>query len=180
MTRTDVKKDFVMPILVLTMICLFMSTILAYTNKITAPIIEETSKRIAEEARLEVLPKADSFEKLDIENLPKTITEVYEAKNGAGYVFMIVTDGYGGKGTMKLICGVDENGMITTTKTMSHEETPGLGSKTTEADFRNQFVGKDANLEGVSAISGASVSSGYYINAIKDVFVAYEIAKEAE
>lgn len=175
---TNVKKDFVMPILVLTMICLVMSSILAYTNKITAPIIEETARRIAEEARLEVLPEADSFEKLSIENLPESITEVYKAKNGAGYVFMIVTNGYGGKNTMKLICGIDENGLITMTKTLSHSETSGLGSKTTEPDFRNQFTGKDAGLEGVAAISGASVSSNYYINAIKDAFAAFEIVKE--
>ena len=64
--------------------------------------------------------------------------------------------------------------------TLSHNETPGLGSKTTEDDFRNQFTGKDETLEGVSAISGATVSSNYYINAVKDAFTAFEIAKEAE
>ena len=180
MTKVNVKKDFVMPILVLTLICLVTSAILSYTNDITAPIIAETERERAEATRLEVLPEADSFELVNIENLPETITEVYRAVNGAGYVFMITADGYGGKDTMNLICGIDSDGLITATQTMSHSETPGLGSKTTEAEFRDQFTGKDANLEEVSAISGATVSSNYYINAIKDVFAALEIIKEAE
>lgn len=180
MTKTDVKKDFVMPILVLTLICLITSAILSYTNDVTAPIIEETERLRAEAARLEALPEADSFELMTLSGLPETITEVYRAQNGAGYVFMITTDGYGGSGTMNLICGIDAKGRITMVNTLSHNETPGLGSKTTEDDFRNQFTGKDGTLEGVSAISGATVSSNYYINAVKDAFTAFEIAKEAE
>lgn len=180
MTKENVRKDFVNPILVLTLICLVMSAILAYTNEITKPITEETARKVAEAARLEVLPEADGFEQVTVENIPESIKEVYRATNGAGYVFMITTGGYGGKDTMKLICGIDSDGCITSTKTLSHKETSGLGSKTTEPDFRAQFVGKNSALENVSVISGASVSSNYYINAIRDAFVALEIVKGAE
>lgn len=177
--KTGVKVDFVIPIVVLTLICLVISGALAITNNATAPVIEETTRRANEAARLEVLPEADSFQLVDVDDLPETVTEVYRAENGAGYVFMITCDGYGGKDTMHLICGMDADGVIVSTKTLSHSETAGLGSKTTEDGFRSQFVGKDSALNGVEAISGASRSSNYYINAIRDCFTAYELAKEA-
>ena len=54
-----------------------------------------------------------------------------------------------------------------------------MGTRTTEPDFRDQFVGKDSSLSGVDTISGATISSKAYIGAINDAFAAYEIAKEA-
>lgn len=179
MKKSNVKADFVAPIAVLTIICIVISGALAFTNQATAPVIEETTRRTNEAARLEVLPEADSFTQVELTELPDAVSEVYRADNGAGYVFMITADGYGGKDTMHLICGMDSEGKITSCKTISHSETAGLGSKTTEDDFRNQFVGKGADLAGVEVISGASRSSNYYINAIKDCFTAFDMAKEA-
>lgn len=175
---TAVKKDFVLPVIVLTAICLVISAALALTNRVTEPIIIEAALLRAEAARVEVLPAADSFELMDLTGLPETVTEVYEATNGVGYVFMITTTGYGGD--LELICGIDADGNITATKTLAHSETAGLGSKVTEEDFKNQFIGKDSSMEGVSAISGATISSSAYINAITDAFTAFEIAKGAE
>ncbi len=172
------KKDFVMPIIVLTAICLVVSAALAFTNMKTAPIIEETERREAEAARIEVLPEADAFSLVELHDLPKSVTEVYEADNGAGYVFMLATKGYGG--VIKIICGMDSNGVITNCKVLSQSETKGLGTKITGDSFREQFVGKNSELTGVEAISGASISSGAYISAIKDAFTAYSIVKEAE
>lgn len=174
MTST-VKKDYVMPIAVLTIICLLISAALAFTNHITAPIIAETEARIAEEARLKVLPAADAFTKLEMQNLPSTVTSVFKANNGAGYVFMLTIKGYGGD--MNLICGIDLTGRITHCDTLSHKETAGLGSKTTEAKFKDQFIGKNYSLNGVLAITGATVSSRAYISAISDAFTAYEMAQ---
>lgn len=172
------KKDFVMPIVVLTAICLVVSAALAFTNMKTAPIIEETERREAEAARVEMLPEADSFKLMKLSGLPETVIEVYKAENGAGYVFMLGSKGYGG--IVKIICGMDADGVITDSKVLSHNETKGLGSKITGDNFRGQFIGKNSQLDGVEAISGASISSGAYINAIKDAFTAYSIAKEAE
>ena len=171
------KKDFVMPIVVPTAICFLLSAALAFTNMKTAPIIEETERKAAEAARIEMLPEADSFTRMELSGLPASVTEAYSADNGVGYVFMLETKGYGG--VIKLICGVDADGAITDSKVLSHSETKGLGSKITGDDFRGLFIGKDSSLEGVDTISGASISSGAYINAVRDAFAAYEIAKEA-
>ena len=171
--KNTVKADFVQPIAVLTAICLITSLLLAAINFVTKPIIDATEQAIAEAARAEVLPAADGFTKLDAE-LPEGsfVTEVYRANNGAGYVFMITCNGYGGKNTMNLICGVDSEGRIVETKTLSHKETAGLGSKVTEDEFKGQFVGKDG-LDGIDTISGATFSSNYYIDGIRSALDAY-------
>ena len=179
MKKSNVKADFVQPIVILTLICLVASALLAYINSVTKPIIEETEAAIAAAARKEVLPEADDFTKLEIV-LPEDsfVTEAYEANNGAGYVFMITCNGYGGKNTMNLIAGMDADGNIVSTKTLSHAETAGLGSKTTEPDFRNQFVGvTNDTLSEVDTISGATFSSRYYLEGIQSAFDAYALVK---
>lgn len=179
-TKSSVVSDFVLPIGVLLLICIVASALLAYTNSVTAPIIEAAAEEAAEQARIAVMPEADGFEELQVDGLPETVTGVYEATNGVGYVFMLTADGYGGRDTLSITCGIDSEGKITDTQVLSHEETVGLGSKITGDDFRSQFVGKDASLEGVDIISGATFSSNYYINAIRDAFTAYDLVKEGQ
>ena len=175
----NVKADFVMPIVVLMLICLVMSGLLAATNFITEPIISAGDAQRAEQARIDALPAADGFTKLDY-TAPEgsTVSEVYEATNGAGYVFMLKTTGYGAKGSLQIICSIDADGKIVNTATLAHDETPGLGTKVTEAAFAGQFSGVDASMSGVDTISGATISSSAYVRAIADAFAAFaEISK---
>lgn len=168
------KKSFneiIKPVLVLVCICLVVTALLAYINSVTSPIIAKAEEEKTRQAMTEVLSEADSFEKLEIENLPERVTEAYSATNGAGYVFMLTTKGYGGD--MKLICGMDADGVIEQCKTLLHAETSGLGSKTAEDPYRNQYCKKSAETLGeVDAITGATISSNAYKNAIEDAFKA--------
>ncbi len=181
-TKSGVFTDFVAPIGVLTAICLVMTLLLAITNSVTKPVIDATAQRIAEQARLEVLPEADSFRQVQTD-IPdgNQVTEVYQANNGAGYVFMITAEGYGGKGTLVMSVGIDGEGRISETKVISNEETPGMGSKVTGDDFKGQFPGKtDEDLANgaIDAISGATRSSNFYIRAVRDAFAVYDLVKE--
>lgn len=175
------KKSFneiIKPVLVLVCICLVVTALLAYINSVTSPIIAKADQEKTEQAMSEVLADADGFEKLEIENLPDRVTEIYTANNGSGYVFMLTTKGYGGD--MKLICGMKADGTIEQCKTLSHAETSGLGSKTAEDPYRNQYSGKNSDtLSEVDAITGATISSTAYKNAIEDAFKAYDMVKEA-
>ena len=172
----NVKADFVMPIVVLMLICLVMSGLLAATNFITEPIISAGDAQRAEQARIDALPAADGFTKLDY-TAPEGST-VSEVTNGAGYVFMLKTTGYGAKGSLQIICSIDADGKIVNTATLGHDETPGLGTKVTEAAFAGQFSGVDASMSGVDTISGATISSSAYVRAIADAFAAFaEISK---
>ena len=173
--NSNVMTDFGAPIIVLVLICAVMSALLAFTNSMTAPIIEEAERKAKEEARLEVMPDAAGFEEVTADGLPSTITEVYKATNDAGYVFSLTAQGYGGKGTLKMAVGIDPDGKITGTKVLSHAETVGLGSKiATDANFYGQFPGLDAaGAAGADTISGATFSSRYYKAAIADAFTAF-------
>ncbi len=172
-------KEIVSPIAVLTCICLVVTAMLAYINLVTSPIIKAADEKAAAEARAEVLSEADSFTLMDVKNLPEEVTEVYKASNGAGYVFMLSVKGYGGD--MKLICGIKSDGSIEKSKTLSHSETSGLGSKTADEPYRSQYVGKTADtLDKVDAISGATISSTAYKKAIQSAFDAYAMVKEAK
>lgn len=175
-------NEIIKPIAVLTCICLVVTALLAYVNTVTSPIIAEAEKKAAEQAMAEVLPDADSFEDIDVSTLsekPERVEEIHKASNGAGYVFMLTTKGYGGD--MKLICGINADGSISECKTLSHNETSGLGSKTAEDPYRSQYEGKSSeSLSEVDAISGATISSNAYMSAIEDAFTAFEMVKEAE
>ena len=173
--KSNVVSDFVAPIAVLVIICVVMSCLLALTNNATAPIIEEAERKAKEEARMEVLPGADGFEQVEISGVPASITEVYQATNGAGFTFSITAQGYGGKNTLKLAVGIDMDGKITGTKVLDHKETAGLGSKITTDAFQGQFPGKDRGLEGVDNISGATFSSNYFRAAIADAYTAFDL-----
>lgn len=172
---SNAKNDFVMPIAVLTVICLVITAALAFTEQATTPIIEAAEKASAEAARLEVLPAADSFEQVSLDGMPDGVVEVYNAANGAGTV--VITEGKGYGGVMKIIVGIDSDGKITGTKTLAHAETAGLGAKTAEPKFQSQFPGQDSSLSGVSVISGASISSKCFISMVESAFKAQTIAK---
>lgn len=176
------KKNFneiVKPVLVLVCICLVVTALLAYINSVTSPIIAKAEQEKTEQAMSEVLTEAEGFRSVEVDNLPDRVTEIYSAENGSGYVFMLTTKGYGGD--MKLICGIKSDGTIEQCKTLSHSETSGLGSKTAEDPYRNQYCGKSSDtLSEVDAISGATISSTAYKNAIEDAFKAFDMVKEAE
>ena len=177
--KSNMMSDFVIPIAVLVIICMVMSGLLALTNGATAPIIAAAEAKANEEARLEVLSAADTFEKVEADGLPDAVREVYKAANGAGYTFSLTTTGYGGKNTLKMTVGIDGEGKLTGVKVLSHKETPGLGSKiTADENFYGQFPGLDAaGAAAADTISGATFSSNYYKAALADAFTAFEQVK---
>ena len=182
--KSNVMTDFGAPIIVLVLICVIMSALLALTNKATAPVIAEAERKANEEARMEVLPEADSFEQVEIAGVPDSITGVFAASNGAGYTFSITAEGYGGKNTLKMVVGIDAEGKITGTKVLAQEETPGLGAKiVSDPNFSAQFPGKDASyvsdIKNIDTISGATRSSNFYRLALTYAFEAFDMVKEA-
>lgn len=89
--------------------------------------------------------------------MPEGGVDIYEATNGTGYVVTAQSKGYGGM--LKVMVGIDSNGVITGTEVLENNETQGLGSKVSEHAFMDQYIGKDSNLEGLETISGTTISS---------------------
>lgn len=167
-------KEFAMPPLVLTVIAAVVTGALVATESITTPIIEAQAAAAADAARAVVLPSADSFEQVTVDEMPEGGVDVYEATNGSGYVVTAQAKGYGGM--LKVMVGIDSNGLITGTEVLENNETQGLGSKVSEHAFMDQYIGKDSNLEGIETISGTTISSNAFTKAVR---IAYEVYGQA-
>ena len=167
-------KEFAMPPLVLTVIAAVVTGALVATESITTPIIEQPAAAAADAARAVVLPAADSFNQLTVDEMPEGGVDVYEATNGSGYVVTAQAKGYGGM--LKVMVGIDSNGLITGTEVLENNETQGLGSKVSEHAFMDQYIGKDSNLEGIEAIGGTTISSNAFTKAVR---IAYEVYGQA-
>ena len=163
-------KESVIPAVVLTVICVVITGALALTYNTTKPIIDLAAQKEADAARIEVLSGADGFEKLDTSGM-EGVVDAYKATNGAGYVFTTTAKGYGG--ALNVMTGIKADGTIDKVKLMDNDETPGLGSRTGEAEYTDQYIGKDASLDGVTAISGATISSTAFKSAVTTAFQAY-------
>jgi electron transport complex protein RnfG len=181
------KKDFLIPILVLVVICVVVSGALAATNGLTEPMIVAAAGERASAAMRELIPEAADFELLEDARFPDGVVEAYRAVTAEGdrgyvppplgYIFTLSADGYGGSGSLRLMAAVSPDGVILAMKTLANGETKGLGSRTSESAYEGQFVGMDANLTGYQAITGATISSKAYRGAVEKALAAFELVQ---
>lgn len=158
--------------LILFGIAAVVALLLSAVNEVTKDPIARQKEAAVNSAMSQVLP-ADSYQ--PVENiaelgLDEIVLEVYAAKNGEeqiGYCVKTAPLGFGG--AIELITGVDMNGNVTRVNIVSMSETAGLGTKTKDSAFLDQYSGKSIDVavttgsnpkeNEVSAISGATVSS---------------------
>jgi electron transport complex protein RnfG len=159
--------------MILGIICLAATLVLAVTYEVTKPKIEAALKLEEQAALKKIVPAANSFEAKSDGDI-----KYFEAlKDGAlvGYCVKVTGSGYGGY--MRIIVGIDTNGIIKGVNILEHQETPGLGSKInevrlgdTEPYFLRQFNGKQARTvtvkKDIDAITGATISSKAVTDAI--------------
>lgn len=173
------KKDSLKSVIVITVICLVVAALLALTNSITAPMIAKANEAAEKEALFGVLPNATDFTRLTVEDLPETVTAIYRETEGEGYAAMLRIKGYDSSNPMTVAVGILPDGTLCNIVVVSCTgETSGIGTKVSGEDFLKQFEGKTGALEGVDAISGATISSSAFIRAVRDAFTAYDIVKE--
>ena len=153
--------------LTLLLICAVMAVLMAVTNTITAPIIEQNQAAAANDALKVVMPNGQGFEKMDVSGytLPATVTEVYSEASG-GYVFKLTTTGY--SSGLVILCGVNGDGTVSGATCLSSSETLGY-----EKTFGENFIGKNMEgVDGVDTVSGATRTTGAYRDAMKDALNA--------
>jgi len=166
------KKDFILPIVVLTVICIVGAGALAIMNNITSPIIEAAAAVRAYAVMAEMIPHATGFVPIENDEFPRNIEAAYKTENNVGFIFIVSVNGFSGE--IRVMCGVDNDGRIISSTALSHTETQGIGTILDELLFTAQFDGEDMRLEGVSAVTGATISTQAYINAIKYALTAAE------
>jgi Na+-translocating ferredoxin:NAD+ oxidoreductase RnfG subunit len=89
--------------------------------------------------------------------------------NVIGYVSQITVTGFGGE--IEVTVGMDMTGTITAINVggSNFSETSGLGAKTREAAFTDQFKGMSGMLvlkQNIDSVTGASVSSGAVVSGV--------------
>lgn len=167
--------------LILFAITLIAGALLGLTYEVTKEPIAQAQAVKQENALQKVFNNA-SFNEMDAltnqDNYPyidKSFEAVVEG-NVAGYAFKMVTpEGYGGN--IEFVVGLSTEGQVTGIDIIKHAETPGLGAKAAEADFKDQFLGmptstlevvKTGAVEetDIEAISAATITSKAVTNAV--------------
>lgn len=112
-----------------------------------------------------------------------------DKKELIGHVVKVTTeDGYGGDIT--LVVGIDTNDEITGIEVLSIDETVGLGMNAKNDNFKNQYYYKSVtdfkitktgkqNEDEIDALSGATITSSAFNNAINGALAINQEIKEA-
>ena len=120
------------------------------------------------------------------EGIPQRIEKAYKTESG-NYIFELAAAGYGIKGErhasgeyIRIKVSATESGKIISCVTLSQSETQNVGSVCAEPSYYEQYNGKTKDtLSEVDAISGATVTSNGYLEAVASVFDAINILKGA-
>ncbi|MFR4069187.1 MAG: FMN-binding protein [Oscillospiraceae bacterium] len=175
------NKEIVKSIVVLVVICLLTSAALAVVNHFTAPVSAANAEARAQQARLDAVPDAADFAPIEAA-LPDGVVSAYAALDAAGtptsYLFTVEGKGFGG--TIQVLCVIGMDGRIRTCRTMD------VSSETTHArpdrkrELHRPVRRAGPSLSGVSAISGATITSTAYRGCVETAFEAFELVKEAQ
>ena len=152
------KKSLYLSIF-LAVVSIISALILSLTNSLTSETIKNAN--IAKQnKKLEAMFNSNT--KFTEEKVPEEIKEIEKIfkaeENGkiTGYIYNLVTKGYGGK--IKFLVAIDKDGEYMAFDSLEHNETPGFGTKMDEEKYKSQFKGKPVSEE-VDGISGATVTS---------------------
>ena len=160
-------KQMVITLFAVALVC---SIVLSFVYSFTAPRIENTQKELILASLREVITAAEF-----VEVIPETLWHAQDsAGNLIGMVFRVFPQGYAAP--IPITVGLDRDGKITgvriATAGEGMKETPGLGAKILEPDFKDQFLAKEASqvlltqdggeIDGITAatISSRAVCSG--------------------
>ena len=185
-------RDSLRLIIILGVISAVAGGALALVNSFTEPLIAAYQAKAEASAYQQALPQADSFTSLpelvaEVKNNPAT-SDIEDIKAGfkngvqVGWVLKVSTTGF--SSDIVMLVGIDKDGKLGEAVILDQKETPGLGTKITEAEFirqpaiKNAVPGEDLRLNKdngkVQAVSGATISSRAVVRGINQVFSFYK------
>ncbi len=167
-----VKKIIQAPYGMLFLVAIVMSFAIAGVYTLTKDTIEAAALAAQAAARAAVMEDAACMTELPLdEDAPVDYCyEAYDAQdNVIGYVSKITVVGFGGE--IEVTVGMDMTGTITAISVGGSDfsETSGLGAKTREPAFTDQFRGMSGMLvlkQNIDSVTGASVSSGAVVSGV--------------
>lgn len=175
------SKDILMPVAVLTAICVIISAALSLTNLLTADKIADIEKENQNKAMATLIPDCEYEDLLNYLTFDKAfpVTAFYAAKSGdeiKGYIVTSSAKGYGGE--VKIMTAISPDKKVIGVNVLSiADETPGLGQNVGKPDFYGQFKDKTKNIilikngadsakNEINAVTGATISSKAATNAV--------------
>lgn len=166
---------------ILMLITVVSAGVLAISNNLTKDRIAELEMAGSLESLKEIFGDSADFKPLDegkldeIKASTSSVVEIFEAYNGdtlIGYAIKHITKGFGGD--LLLMTGFNLDGTVAGLDVLEHSETPGLGDRADDPEFRNRFVGLSTASEiTVEALSGATVTTNAVlsgVNQVREVF----------
>ena len=160
--------------IVLTVISLVAALALGATYNGTKDRIaaQEAEKAVA--VRQELLPQAADFEQIAAEGETEVFKGLDEAGNAVGYVSVGTVTGFGGP--VEVTVGMDGEGTLSGVRVggSNFSETAGLGAKSKEPAFYEQFAGKtypvDLSKNGgeIDAITAATITSSAVVRGVNE------------
>ncbi len=172
---------------VLLIITLIAGLALGGTYALTKDPIAEQAALAAENARKAALPDADAFEELTLPEDASVDWAYAGLKDGTvvGYVVQKTVNGFGGK--VEVITGVDTTQSPDTFSIggisvggSNFSETAGLGARSKEPAFTDQFIGKiypvsfikaggEKTDSTVDALTSATITTTAVVNGVNDI-----------
>lgn len=116
---------------------------------------------------------------------------LFESKPVAALFVVTALDGF--SGPIKLLVGIDDQGIVTATRVLGHRETPGLGDfiDSAKSDWIDQFERKSLSAPDRSLwalgrdggefdqVTGASVTSRAVVKAIQETLLYFEANRDS-
>ncbi len=182
MAKTE--STFKNMVLSLTLISVVASACLGFVYELTKKPIELSNLNKKLNAIREVVPEFTNNPNDDMFRLPTgegDSLEIYPAKKDStiiGYAVNTYTNN-GFSGNISLMAGFKPDGTIINISVLEQKETPGLGTKMTEPEFKDQFNNKNpADFElkvikdrgTVDAITAATISSRAFCDAVSRAY----------
>jgi len=163
--KADTLKK-VFPIISVTVVVFIAVALLGLTDTIVRDKIEWQKEQKIQRMLYEIFPNMTEH------TLEDDIYMIYSDEAEIGFALLAVGKGYGGN--IDILVGLENETTIKGVTIVSHLESPGLGARVTESSFRDQFAG--LNIDDVvlkrdggqiDAITGATISSGAVVDAIR-------------
>ncbi len=165
------KESFVKMFAVLMFTCLISGALLAYTYNKTKENIAKAEAGTSVEAVKKLFPDLSRVKDV-LFSFEGEENKAYIALNENGKPMGVAVPssaiGYGG--AVNILVGIGTDGKIAGLELLSHQETPGLGSKAGSEEFREQFKGRYLKNESdilkvdkdggeIKAITAATITS---------------------
>ena len=178
-----IQSSFKNMVLCLFVICIVCSALLAVVYAVTAAPIQAAAEAKTNAAIAQVVPPFEGTPASDVISVDGTEYQYYTVSDGSGVAgYAIISSGSGFSGAVQVMVGFYPDGKIYNTAVLSQAETPGLGAKCVEPEFRDQFKDFDPAVKklsvtkdggDVNAITASTITSRAFCNALGSAVKAF-------